>query len=142
MPVRGPRSTWRAQTVAAALLVCTGIAAPVAASAESTARPRTEVVYDCQHAKYEPEKYLLLYCDGSAGLKHLRYGHYSAQTATGHAVYSYDDCQPNCAAGHNHHYPVSFVMNRVRTSRGVRLFTQLVTDHNGRHQRFGLSELE
>jgi hypothetical protein len=126
----------RHQGTAAAAGLLSLFATGVASAAPTQTAHHTKIINDCFHARYEPHKVLLLCGDGTQGLTHIHYTSWTGKRATGHARFVYDDCQPNCAQGHTHHYRVTFVFKRVRKDGDARVFTRVVTHHNGKKQTY------
>lgn len=74
-----------------------------------------------------PTSLLLVCTDGTAGLQNLTWSHWGhnilkssgtphvipAPTATGTGEFVLNDCQPNCAQGHDHTYPVQVTLSVV-----------------------------
>lgn len=115
------------------------VAALAVAPAAAAAGPRhVEVISDCQHAHYRPASIVLSCADANSFLKHVRYTAYGEHRARGGARFVYNDCQPNCAAGHFHHFHVRVTLKRVRDRHGMALFTRLVTHHHGHGQTYYL----
>ncbi len=77
----------------------------------------------------EPTSLLLVCSDGTAGLKNLTWTHWGhnittstsgqsipSATATGTGEFFLNDCNPNCAQGHDHTYPVQVTLSVVYSS--------------------------
>lgn len=110
---------------------------PVAHAAAGTRQ--VDVISDCQHAHYKPSSIILSCADANSFVKRIHYTSYGAQTAKAGARFVYNDCEPNCAAGHFHHFHVQITLKRVRDHYGKALFTRLVTtNHKGQRQTYYL----
>jgi hypothetical protein len=69
------------------------------------------VVLDCQvKAQVKPRAYVLACADNGIGLQNMRWTSWTAKLASGYGTERENDCQPNCAEGHVHHYPVLAVL--------------------------------
>ena len=77
-----------------------------AASASSAATPRY-VLYDCSfQGIVEPATDTLTCADANALLRGLHWATWTPQLASGYGTFVENDCQPNCAEGRFHSYPV------------------------------------
>jgi len=131
------RTTVTAATVAAAaatLLTGTGaVAAPAATSTQ------VKVISSCTAATYQPTKYIFYCADANAGMKHASYDWWTAKTAHGTATFYYNDCTPNCAAGHFHFVKAEFTLFRVvKTAKYGPLFSRASVDTRQGHQIYDL----
>lgn len=124
-----------AVAVVAALPV---VAVPASAAPAATTR-QTRVISDCQHPHYEPKRIILTCGDANMLLTHLSYVKWRAKRVEGAGRFVYNDCEPNCAAGHFHHFHVTVTLSRVRVRHHHRLFTRLVTtNYRGAQQTYAL----
>ena len=65
------------------------------------------VLWDCSStARVEPSSFVLACADGNAGLTNLHWNKWAPGAAAGTGTEYVNDCQPYCAAGHFHNYPV------------------------------------
>ena len=131
------RNTVTAATVAAAaatLLTGTGaIAAPAATSTQ------VKVISSCTKATYQPTKYVFYCADANSGMKNATYDWWTAKTAHGTATLYYNDCTPNCAAGHFHFVRAEFTLFRVvKTAKYGPLFSRASVDTRQGHQIYDL----
>jgi hypothetical protein len=82
-------------------------------------------VIDCGKSlsklEVRPTSLLLVCSDGTAGLQNLTWSHWgpsvtttgSLGTATGTGEFFLNDCNPNCAQGHDQTYPVQVTLSVV-----------------------------
>lgn len=126
----------RRQVIAAGVGVASLLGTGIAAAQPVHEPDHTKIIFDCFHARYKPHKVLLRCGDGTQGLTHVHYASWTRHKATGHARFVFDDCQPNCASGHTHHFRVRIVFKRVRKDGHDRVFTRVVTHHKGKSQTY------
>ncbi|HVT71324.1 MAG TPA: hypothetical protein VHF26_26500 [Trebonia sp.] len=88
-------------------------AAPSSASSSAAVPVRVAqghspyVLWDCTGAaRVEPSSFVLACADGNAGLTGLHWSEWAPGAAAGTGTEYVNDCQPYCAAGHFHNYPV------------------------------------
>ena len=81
-------------------------------------------------------RHLMLACgDGNFWLDGMRWRSWGAARATGTGTAHANDCNPYCAAGHFHAYPVSVTIGGLRTcSNGRREYTKLVIRYTTAHR--------
>jgi hypothetical protein len=92
-------------------LVGSAGAAPTSAAAitraGSTVAASPPVVLNCLgKAQVKPGTITLACADDGAGLTHLHWTSWTPQLASAYGTEWQNDCKPNCAQGHVHHYPV------------------------------------
>jgi hypothetical protein len=120
--MRGHRTTRTAALLCAALgltaAVGTASAAPAASPAtdRSTARPSAPpVLVDCLwHPKVRPSAFILACGDGNSRLASLKWDHWNARSAKATGVNVVNDCEPYCAAGTFHSYPVVVRLDKAQ----------------------------
>lgn len=101
-----------------------GAAVPSASAASSTpsaaaAPAASVVVVNCEHqAEVRPAGFLLGCADGSLRLDGLRWTQWDANSAVGTGQQVVNDCEPYCAAGHYHAYPVRVTLSNPRAWPG------------------------
>jgi hypothetical protein len=95
----------RSRVLFAAVLV-----ALVAASA-AAASGGVRIVGDCRQSQVRPSSIVLACADDNTMLTHLRWSSFGGATARASGDYAYNDCNPYCAAGHVHSYPVTVVFS-------------------------------
>ncbi|SRR5216683_4033259 len=141
----------RGRIRAAAIALC-GIAAiataACAASAPDTAAARQQsmavttaagvpVVVDCAvHAQTRPGQYILACANGSAYLARLHWATWGSSAAFADGISTFNDCVPNCVAGHGHSFPVLVALWRAEPRpghSGERYFTRLTIIYTGSH---------
>jgi hypothetical protein len=97
-------------------------AIPVTAATGQThhaAQTASTVLLDCQsHAQAQPGTYLLACGDGNNYLTGIHWTSWTAATATATATANTNDCQPNCAAGRFHSYPVTVTLDQAQNRGG------------------------
>jgi hypothetical protein len=143
-PIRG-----RARAAAAALCGIAAVAITACApSAPGTAAVRQEsvtvttfsavsvpAVIDCAgHAQTRPGQYVLACGNGGAFLAGLHWPSWGPAAAFGDGISTFNDCQPNCLAGHGHSYPVLVALWRAEPlpgHLGKRYFTRLTIIDTG-----------
>jgi len=79
----------------------------------ATASGSNRVVGDCKHSQIRPAQIIIYCADANGLLKNMRWSSFGGATARGTGSYSFNDCNPNCAAGHFHTYPVTVTLSRA-----------------------------
>lgn len=80
----------------------------------ATASAGARVVGDCKHSQIKPTQ-IVVYCgDANGAFLNLRWSSFGGSTARGEGTWSVNDCNPNCAAGHVHGYPVTVTLSQAR----------------------------
>jgi hypothetical protein len=88
-------------------LTTSASAATAHAAGTAAAKSPRYVMLDCgSKAQVEPGTYVLTCADAGIGLANLHWTSWTSKLASGYGTEWENDCQPNCAAGHIHHYPV------------------------------------
>ncbi len=116
-----PASRWLVRgligaTAALTLAGCASAAASPSPSSASKAAPAApasapkvdagiEVYGNCKTPSVEPAEIVLACADYNAILESLHWTGWTATSATAVGTFVYNDCTPNCAAGHFHHVP-------------------------------------
>lgn len=126
-----------------ALCTAVGLAiAPAAAATTRDSRPaattHTQVYSSCEKPTYKPRSYVLTCADAGIQIHAAHYSSWTRTIARGHGRYVYNTCTPSCAAGTFKHHPVSFLLTRVRTVKGTRLFTRITVNYAGLSETFDL----
>ena len=130
-----------AAVITGILIAGTGLAAGLAAAAGATTtahaaaqRPR-DVGLDCSFKpQVKPGTYVLTCADAGIGLERMRWTSWTQKLASGYGSEWENDCRPNCAAGHLHHYPVLAVLwgsGSVQGHPAERRYTQLTLIYTG-----------
>ncbi|MCQ4083808.1 hypothetical protein NGB36_25245 [Streptomyces sp. RB6PN25] len=118
----------RSHKLKTALLIGAGTAlatalAPASASASAAspapspaAQSRSGViVLDCfANPQVRPSTYLIACGDGNNGLVSLHWSQWGPSSAVARGLDMVNDCQPYCAAGKFHSYPVTVRLDRVQ----------------------------
>jgi hypothetical protein len=94
------------------VLIGLGIAMIGVAAAGAAAAAR--VVGNCTRSQVRPSTIIVACADAGIQLTHLRWTSFGGVGARASGYYTYNDCKPNCAAGHFHSYPVTVVLSRPR----------------------------
>ncbi|WP_326769726.1 hypothetical protein OG978_38910 [Streptomyces sp. NBC_01591] len=117
-----------ATALAAAIPVPASASAASPASAESRSSAHV-VAVDCfSNAQVRPDDFLLACGDGNNRLIEIQWSHWGPTSAVGRALDAVNDCQPYCAAGKFHSYPVIVRLDRPETWNShpeLRQFTRL-----------------
>ncbi len=71
-----------------------------------TAVPQYVVLNCLNKAQFEPGTISLACADDGVGLTHLHWTSWTPELASAYGTEWQNDCQPNCAEGHFHNYPV------------------------------------
>ncbi|MFF4957630.1 hypothetical protein [Streptomyces sp. NPDC001222] len=91
-----------------------------------TAHP---VIVDCLwHAQVRPADFMLACGDGNSRLSSLHWSHWDPGSATASGINVVNDCNPYCAAGTFHSYPVVVRLDRPepwKKDPQLRHYTQL-----------------
>ncbi|WP_247695914.1 hypothetical protein [Streptomyces sp. b94] len=107
----------------------TASAAPTAERAASTQPTRDPVLVDCsRQPEVRPEAFLLACGDGNSRLVSLHWSRWDANAAVGRGSNAINDCDPYCAAGTFHSYPVTVRLDQPRawdTDPGERHYTRM-----------------
>ena len=84
----------------------TAAAAAVTRAGSAASAPRS-VVLDCTgQAQVRPGTIVLACADNGIGLIRLHWTSWTPELASAYGTEWQNDCRPNCAQGHIHHYPV------------------------------------
>ncbi|WP_395570620.1 hypothetical protein [Streptomyces sp. BK79] len=116
---------------AAALAVplSTAWAAPSAQPATRTQQTQDPVLVDCAgQPEVRPTAFVLACGDGNSRLVSLRWLRWDAQAAVGRGTNAINDCDPYCAAGTFHSYPVTVRLDQPRAwekDPGERQYTRM-----------------
>src|SRR5690349_8852995 len=77
--------------------------------------------YVCETA-YKPSNMLIACGDGNARVTRLHWSTWTATQAVGSGTWQQNDCEPYCAAGHFHDYPVRLVLAHPMPGQGTTIF--------------------
>jgi hypothetical protein len=84
-----------------ALLAAAALAGPASAAGNPT------VLADCLgKPQVKPDTIVLACGDGNQSVSGIKWAGWGSTFAAGRGTISINDCTPNCAAGHDHFYPV------------------------------------
>ncbi|HEY5389130.1 MAG TPA: hypothetical protein VIJ83_01140 [Solirubrobacteraceae bacterium] len=98
----------RARLLLSTVVLACAIAVPALAS--GTAR---RVVGNCTKSQVRPHSIIIACGDGNILLTHLTWSSFGGASAHGSGDYSANDCNPNCAAGKFHSYPVKVALSKA-----------------------------
>ena len=128
----------------AAIAAAAAVAAPAdaARSPQAAHHPsavaaaaKLPVVINCAgHGQTRPRQYVLACGDGKAFLTGLHWASWGSAAGFGSGTSVFNDCIPNCVAGHVHKFPVLVALWRVRPlphHPGQRYFTELTVIYTG-----------
>lgn len=112
----------RKLALAAALV----LAVAAAASAAGSHRVYLPACTATAKASYKPHRVVLACADANAFVKRIQWSHWGADRAHGHGTARVNDCNPSCAQGTFHSYPVRLTATRPRRcSSGKREWKRL-----------------
>ncbi|MEU9646576.1 hypothetical protein [Streptomyces sp. NPDC048188] len=104
-------------------------AAPSAPSAARTQQTGDPALVDCSgQPQIGPESYVLACGDGNSRLVSLRWYRWDPEAAVGRGTNAVNDCDPYCAAGAFHSYPVTVRLDQPTgggEGGGERHFTRI-----------------
>jgi hypothetical protein len=89
-------------------------------------------VPNCVTQVAAPHQLMLACADGNFWLSGITWRHWGKAEATGTATAHANDCNPYCAAGHFHTYPVTVTIGSLRACSGRREYTRLVIRYTTR----------
>ena len=115
-----------ALTVGALVAPAAVAAAPAARTAGSPGWAGCRAFF--RHAPlllHRPASVMVACADGNFYLGRLHWTSWGATTAAATGTAHANDCNPYCAAGHFHTYPVAATLDRVQTCGGRSEFTRL-----------------
>lgn len=91
-------------------------------------------VSNCGDQEIEPDFLMIACADGGNYVEHLKWSSWSARMALGTGIEQINDCEPSCAGGKFHSYPVSVRLDRVRSGQFARM-QMTYTGHRPPHVR-------
>jgi hypothetical protein len=109
-----------AATSIGVLLLGLGVAMPAVAQA---ATGKVEVS-NCGELSAKPTGIVLACADANMALETLKWTTWNSKTAKGNGVYSFNDCEPTCVAGHFHRYQVDVTLSKPKIVKGTKVFTK------------------
>jgi hypothetical protein len=95
----------------AARVVLFGFAAAVIGATVARAEAGVRVVGNCAGSQVRPSTIIVACADAGIQLTHLRWSSFGGSRVHATGDYTYNDCKPDCAAGHFHSYPVRVVLS-------------------------------
>lgn len=88
---------------------------PAQSSSSAAQSSSGVIVLDCFAKPHvRPDSYLIACGDGNNGLVSLHWTHWGASSAVASGLDMVNDCQPYCAAGKFHSFPVTVRLDRVQ----------------------------
>ncbi|MGH3496452.1 MAG: hypothetical protein ACRDP1_03190 [Nocardioidaceae bacterium] len=129
-------------------LAATGSVSGLAGSAHASTRtagssvtsaPGRTTVVDCNRRIREPRHLTVACADAGITVTHLTYRHWGPRGAVGHGVLNVNDCKPNCASGHFHHYPAAVAFTDPVVRQGHRVFRVLKLRFGAKHPKAHLT---
>ena len=107
---------------------------PSAASATPSAVRVLEHV--CDAYGYRPREILVACGDGNVRLERLRWATWTTTRAVATGVWEQNDCEPDCARGTFHDYPVRLTLSQPMDKEGRRIFGTAVAEFTGRRPAY------
>jgi hypothetical protein len=107
------------------ILAIVSLALPATASAQDGP---VRLLYDCEHGKFKPRKVIVTCADANFRVRAITWTSWTRREARGHGTALVNDCEPNCAEGEFHRYPIRLRAYRPRLEGGcvpAWLFTRL-----------------
>jgi hypothetical protein len=115
-------------------LVVPMLAASLAAGAlPAAAATHTLVISSCTKATYKPRSYVIACADAGQSIEHATYRDWTRTVAHGAGTWVVNICKPDCAAGHDRHYRITFTLSRPVTDAGRRVFSRITIKRAGHH---------
>ncbi|MFJ5723150.1 hypothetical protein [Streptomyces sp. NPDC093149] len=128
------RDKFRSAVMLCAAVALAAAAVPTSASAKSPSHARA-VAVDCfSNSQVRPGEFLIACGDGNNRLIALHWSKWGATSAVGSGLDAVNDCQPYCAAGKFHSYPVTVRLDRPKSWQRhpeVQQFTRLQLVYTG-----------
>ena len=82
--------------------------------------------YNCDSSEIKPVEIVLTCADAGMYIDHIKWDSWSANGATGTALYNANDCDPYCAAGKMVTKKVQVILNQKYTYKGKQYLRNLV----------------
>lgn len=125
---RGRLVTFTAIAIAAVGAIV-GVVLSQGSSTPPVQRPLPSVMQCSGKTQNEPASYVLACADDNSELLKIHWTTWSSSIATGSAIYSFNDCNPYCAAGKFVSYPAQVRLSSPRTTTHGLLFTEVTIDY-------------
>jgi hypothetical protein len=119
-----------------------GLGGPASAASSAPGGLFSErtVVINCQHRpQARPDSFTLACADGNSYLTKVSWTSWGPRLASGYGTEVSNDCQPYCAIGHFHSYPVLVVLwgnAALRGSPGTLRYTKITLIYTGARPKF------
>jgi hypothetical protein len=142
-PTRGRARAAAAALCGIAMIATAACAAPAPATTTATQQhvaadvttSSVPVLVDCAiRSQVRPGQYNLACAGGGAYLSGLHWASWGLSAAFADGTSTFDDCVPNCVAGHGHSFPVLVALWRTEPRPGhpgQRFFTRLTIIYSG-----------
>jgi hypothetical protein len=91
----------------------------------------TAWIWNCGPLVSSPKELILACADANYGLASMRWHGWGHTTATATGEARANDCNPYCAAGHFHSYPVTVSATGLRRCGSARTYTRLTITYAG-----------
>jgi hypothetical protein len=88
------------------MVAVAALALAVAAPAAQAQGGPTLLINDCERGKFKPRKIIITCADANFRVKGLTWSSWTRQEARGRGTAVVNDCEPNCAEGTFHNYPI------------------------------------
>lgn len=118
---------------------------PVAAGPAGAvvASPTPRILSCTNKGVLRPSKYTITCADGYTRWSKAKWKRWGETTATATGIFFENDCTPNCATGHEHHYAATIALSKpVKTKKHGRLFSVALIKWKEKgkkeHERFSL----
>jgi hypothetical protein len=126
---RSRRATVASIVTAAVLVPQAGAAHGSGSAPEATAgQNRVLLIYNCKRGKYKPTTVIVTCADANFRVRGIQWSSWTRREARGRGTALVNDCDPNCAEGTFHRYPIHLRAYRPRMTGGCvpgSLFTRL-----------------
>jgi hypothetical protein len=97
------------------MIVAAVLAVPAVAVAAGTGRT---YAINCTREQYKPRTIILTCGDAGIWLGKLKWSRWNQTRAVGSGTFTWNDCKPNCAAGHDRTRPVKVTLSGPKQCPG------------------------
>ena len=88
-------------------------------------------VHLCDRYEYRPHEITVACGDGNARVRSLRWSEWTSVRAVGLGTWQQNGCEPDCARGTFHDYPVQLTLDQPSGTGSARFFSRVVADFAG-----------
>jgi hypothetical protein len=121
------------ESVTSSLRATSSVSATPGGEAAARSQLVTQVIQDCSTYRVRPRFNIVVSCaDGNIYLSGMTWFSWHHKNATGHGNLWLNDCDPSCAAGHMHRYPVHAHLSHAYLDRQHRVFHRAHLRFTGR----------